>query len=89
LCFPTHVVRFAPAMDGAPIFVLVLDSRNADPSTALTMTLHSRLVRRRMRPSLLLDDAAGDAVAGVAGGVGHEVVGLGVDDQGGAAVMEE
>src|ERR1700751_721198 len=38
---------------------------------------------------LFLDDAAGDAVSGVAGGVGHEVVGFGVDDQGGATVVEE
>ncbi len=35
------------------------------------------------------DDAAGDAVAGVAGGVGLHVVGLLVDHDGGAAVGED
>ena len=35
------------------------------------------------------DDAAGDAVAGVAGGVGLHVVGLLVDDDGGAAVGDD
>src|ERR1700712_5513730 len=35
------------------------------------------------------DDAAGDAVAGVAGGVGFHVVWLLVDDDGGAAVGDD
>src|ERR1700751_4970898 len=35
------------------------------------------------------DDAAGDAIAGVAGGVGLKVVGLLVDDDGGSAVGED
>src|ERR1700748_2846577 len=38
---------------------------------------------------LLFDDTAGDAVAGVAGGVRHEIVGLRVDDQGRSAIVEE
>jgi len=38
---------------------------------------------------LLLDRAAGDAIAGVARGVGHEIVGLGMDDQRRSAVVEE
>jgi len=38
---------------------------------------------------LLRDYAAGDAVAGVAGGIGLHVVGFGVDDDRGAAVAEE
>ena len=39
--------------------------------------------------SLLRDHAAGDAVAGVAGGIGFVVVGFGVDDDRGAAVAEQ
>jgi hypothetical protein len=38
---------------------------------------------------LLLDDAAGDAVAGVAGGVAHQIVGFGVNDERGSTVMKE
>lgn len=38
---------------------------------------------------LLCDCAAGDAVSGVARGVGLHVVGFGVDDDGGAAVAED
>ena len=38
---------------------------------------------------LLCDRAAGYAVTGVAGGIGFIVIGLGVDDDGGAAVAEE
>ncbi len=49
--------------------------------TALRMT--------ESREILLRHYAAGDAVAGVAGGIGLHVVGLGVDDDGGAAVAEE
>ena len=38
---------------------------------------------------LLLDYAAGDAITGVAGGVGHQIVGFGVDDQRSTAFVEE
>ena len=39
--------------------------------------------------ALFFDDTAGDAITRVAGRVGHEVVWLGMDDDGGAAFMEE
>jgi hypothetical protein len=39
--------------------------------------------------NLLCDHAAGDAVSGVAGGVGLHIVGFGVDHDGGAAVAEQ
>ena len=41
------------------------------------------------KENLLRDYAAGDAVAGSAGGIGLIVVGFGVDDDGSAAVAEE
>ena len=37
---------------------------------------------------LLRDHAAGDAVAGVAGGVGFLIIGFRVDDEGRASVAE-
>jgi hypothetical protein len=43
----------------------------------------------RKNLDLLCDRAAGDAVAGVAGGIGLHVVGFGVDDDAGAAVAEQ
>ena len=42
-----------------------------------------------MTETLLRDCAAGDAVSGVAGGIGLHVISLGVDDDGGAAVAEK
>ncbi len=46
-----------------------------------------------IRPSegcrLLGDDTAGDAVSGIARGISHHIVGMGVDDEGCAAVGEE
>jgi len=35
------------------------------------------------------DHAAGDAIAGVAGGIGLHIIGFGVNDDGGATVAEE
>ena len=40
-----------------------------------------RVVHDRTEWFLLLDYAAGDAIAGVAGGVGHEIVFFSVDDE--------
>src|SRR5271170_3696113 len=52
-----------------------------------------RLVQREMKARRLGsgrgDDATGDTVAGVAGGVGLHVVGLLVDDDGGASVGDD
>ena len=44
---------------------------------------------RRRNPGLLRDCAAGDAVAGVAGGIGFVIVGFGMDDDRRAAVAEQ
>jgi hypothetical protein len=49
----------------------------------ILLSLHKSLRR------LFCDYAAGDAVAGVAGGIGLHVVRFGVDDEGGAAVAEQ
>src|ERR1700721_2566458 len=38
---------------------------------------------------LLFDDAAGDAISGIAGGIRHEIVGFRMDDQRRAAVVEQ
>lgn len=40
-------------------------------------------------PFLLLDDTAGDAVAGIAGGVAHQVVGFRMDHQRSSTVVKE
>src|SRR5437879_4638919 len=70
--------------------------RTAGPSTTRLRRFAQDDTSRGRRscslfPGLLRrgDDAAGDAVAGVAGGVGLHVVGLLVDHDGGAAVGED
>ena len=48
-----------------------------------------RLKQLLQSHALLGDDTAGDAIAGVAGGIGEQVIGLGVDDERGSTFMEE
>jgi hypothetical protein len=43
----------------------------------------------QLNDPLLLDDSAGDAVAGIPGGVGHEVIAFSVDDKRRPAIMKE
>jgi hypothetical protein len=43
----------------------------------------------QLNDPLLLDDSAGDAIAGIPGRVGHEVIAFSVDDKRCAAVMKE
>jgi hypothetical protein len=49
----------------------------------------SWLLPQRSRTELLRYYAAGDAVAGVSGGIGLHVVSFGVDDDGGASIGEQ
>src|ERR1700690_2287646 len=59
------------------------------PGTGSKTRSYTGIAARKAASKLLRDDAAGDALAGIARGVGLHVIGLGVNDDGCAPVAEE